>query len=107
MFVGTNAGTGGYELVGGRRPRLRMIWQNGVSATSPIVSGGLVFAYDQQDGKLIIRQPFSGAAVRSLPVATGHWNSPIAVGGRVIVPEGDANQHLSTVTLDIFHLPGR
>ena len=43
----------------------------------------------------------------ALPAAGGHWNSPIAVGGRVIVPEGDANSHSTSGTLDIYHLPGR
>ena len=33
--------------------------------------------------------PPTGALVRSLPSASGHWNSPIVIGGRVIEPTGN------------------
>lgn len=107
VFVTTNAGTAAYELGGGSAPRLHMLWQDGTSATSPVVSGGLLYAYDQSDGKLFIRRPLSGAIVRELPVATGHWNSPIVVGGRIIETTGDYHTGSGPSTLDIWHLPGR
>jgi len=107
LFAATNAGTAAYELEGGAAPRLHMLWQDGTSATSPVVSGGLLYAYDQSDGKLFIRQPLSGATVRVLPVATGHWNSPIVVGGRIIETTGDYHAGSGPSTLEIWHLPGR
>lgn len=106
VFVGDDVGTAAYQLSGGARPRLRVLWQDGSSATSPVISGGLLYAYDQQDGKLIIRRPLSGGVVRSLPVAVGHWNSPIAVGGRVIEPTGSYFTG-GPSTIDIWHLPRR
>ena len=43
----------------------------------------------------------------SLPAGSGHWNSPIVVGGRVILPEGNYMSHDSSGVVDIYHLPGR
>ncbi len=37
-----------------------------------------------------------------LPGSSGHWNSPIVVDGHVVEPEGDANAHETSGTLDIF-----
>ena len=67
------------------------------SSTSTTSSAGAVRVYE----------PTQLTQLISLPAATGHWNSPIVIGGRVIVPEGDANEHATHGTLDIFHLPGR
>ena len=107
VYVTTNAGTAGYELTGGTRPRLRERWSDGVSATSPVLSGGLLYVYDQSDGKLIIRRPLTGSVVRSLPAPTGHWNSPIVVGGRIIETTGDYHAGFGSSVVDIWHLPGR
>ena len=43
--------------------------------------------------------------VAALPGAPGHWNSPIVADGHVVEPEGDANQHRDTGTLELFSLP--
>ncbi|MGH2866126.1 MAG: PQQ-binding-like beta-propeller repeat protein [Solirubrobacteraceae bacterium] len=107
VFATTASGTAAYELVGGGRPRLRVAWQNGTGGTSPVLSGGLLFVYNQQDGALIIRNPLSGAQIRSLPVPHGHWNSPIVVGGRIILPTGSYFDHSTSSTVAIYHLPGR
>jgi hypothetical protein len=45
----------------------------------------------------LISPPLSG---------TGHRNSPIVIGGRIIVPEGDANDHSRSGQIEIYHLPG-
>jgi hypothetical protein len=55
---------------------------------------------------LNVFSPTSGHLYRSLPVAPGHWNSPIVVGGRIILPVGNDNDHLTTGTVYIYHLPG-
>jgi hypothetical protein len=107
VFVANDSGSAAYELVGGARPRLRAAWRSGTGGTSPVLAGGLLYIYDEIDGELTVRSPDSGALLRSLPVATGHWNSPIVVGGRVIEPTGNYHSSARTSTIAIYHLPGR
>lgn len=41
--------------------------------------------------------------IATLPGLPGHWNSPIALDGRVVEPDGDADDHNDTSgTLEIF-----
>ena len=40
--------------------------------------------------------------VATLPAGTGHWNSPIAVDGRIALPEGNSNDHATSAVLDIY-----
>jgi outer membrane protein assembly factor BamB len=105
VFYTTGSGTADYVLAANRRLHVR--WQNGTSGTSPLIAGGLLYVYDFQGGKLDIYRPASGRLLDSLPAAPGHWNSPIVVGGRIILPEGNDNNHSTTGQLDIYHLPGR
>ena len=105
MFVADNSGTAAYVLRFGRGPRLVTKWQNGTSGTSPMLAGGLLYVYDQQGGALKVYAPASGRLLASLAAASGHWNSPIAIGGRVILPTGNANDHDTSGELFIFHLP--
>ena len=107
VFVADNSGTAAYVLRFGRGPRLVTKWQNGTSGTSPMLAGGLLYVYDQQDGALKVYAPASGRLLASLAAASGHWNSPIAIGGRVILPTGNANDHDTSGELFIFHLAGR
>jgi hypothetical protein len=104
VFVATDGGTGDYVL--GRDRRLHIAWANGTAGTSPIVAGGLLYVYDEVDGALKVYRPSRGSLLASLPAAHGHWNSPVVIGGRIILPEGDANSHGTRGTLDIYHLPG-
>ncbi len=104
VYYATANGTADYVLRAD--DRLAIAWQNDTPGTSPIIAGGLLYIYDQSDGLLKIYNPVSGAVLASLPAAQGHWNSPIVVGGRIILPEGNDNNHLLTGTLDIYHLPG-
>ena len=107
VFVATGSGTGAYALTGGRTPRLRLVWQNGSGGTSPVVAGGLLYVYDP-GGSLKIYEPGSGRLLRSLDAASGHWSSPIAVGGRVLLPTGGStSDDASSSQLFIYHLPGR
>jgi hypothetical protein len=106
VFVGDGAGTWGYVLTGGAaHPHLRVAWKSSSAGTSPVIAGGLLYVYDP-GGALDIYLPASGHRLASLPAGGGHWNSPIVVGGRVIVPVGNSNDHATSGTLDIFHLPG-
>ena len=106
VFVGDDSGTAAYELTGGSHPRLRVAWQSATGATSPVVAGGLLYAYDENGGNVVVRRPVSGATLRSLPVANGHWNSPIVVGGRIILPTGSYRDSSTSSTIEIYHLPG-
>ncbi|MGN6872603.1 MAG: hypothetical protein ACTHMY_29795 [Solirubrobacteraceae bacterium] len=106
VFVGDGSGTWAYVLTGGAaHPHLRVAWKSGSSGTSPVIAGGLLYVYDA-GGALDIYLPRSGHRLASLPAGSGHWNSPIVTGGRVILPVGNANDHATSGTLDIFHLPG-
>jgi glucose dehydrogenase len=107
VFVADSSGTGVYVLAGGSSPRLRVVAQNANPGTSPIIAGGLLYVYDFSAGAVRVYEPTQLTQLISLPAETGHWNSPIVIAGRVIVPEGDANRHARHGTLDIFHLPGR
>lgn len=106
VFVADGLGTGAYVLVGGRHPHLHAAWEKNVAGTSPVIAGGLLYVYDEFGG-VSIRQPTTGSLLRSLATGDGHWNSPIVVGGRVIVPEGAYGAHDTSGVLDIYHLPGR
>jgi hypothetical protein len=107
VFVADDSGTTAYVLHGGRLPKLGVAAQNAAAGTSPVLAGGLLYVYDERDGAVNVYEPTSLRLLISLPAASGHWNSPIVVGGRIIVPEGNANDHATSGTLDIYHLPGR
>jgi outer membrane protein assembly factor BamB len=107
VFASTDAGTTAYGLSGGSHPQLHPAWSSSTPGTSPILSGGLLFSYDGQDGRLVIRDPGNGRVVRALSAGPGHWNSPIAVGGRIIEPTGSYHTRDSSSLIDIWHLPGR
>ncbi|HEY7831053.1 MAG TPA: hypothetical protein VIC06_10870 [Solirubrobacteraceae bacterium] len=100
MFVGGEHGTGAYTLNGGGR--LRLVWQNSTPGTSPVLAGGLLYVYDPEAGGINVYEPRSPHPIAQLPGAPGHWNSPIVVDGHVLEPEGNANDHALSGTLDLF-----
>jgi hypothetical protein len=105
LFVGDGAGTWAYVLGGsGAHPRLSVAWRSGSGGTSPLIAGGLLYVFDP-GGALDVYLPAGGRRLVSLPAGSGHWNSPIVIGGRVILPVGNANDHATSGTLDIYHLP--
>jgi outer membrane protein assembly factor BamB len=99
VFVADGGGTGAYRVSGGR---LHAIWQNGTAGTSPIVAGGLLYVYDPSGGDIVVYHPAGGRKITTLSAAGGHWNSPIVVDGHIIEPTGNANDHLSTGSLEIY-----
>jgi outer membrane protein assembly factor BamB len=107
VFVADDAATAGYVLGGAGRPRLSLAWEHQTAGTSPVLAGGLLYVYDPNGGKLEIDEPTTGRVLDSLPAAGGHWNSPIVVGGRIILPVGSYFGHATSGTLFIYHLPGR
>ena len=106
LFAGTDSGTAAYRLVYPAHPRLRTVWSDSTPATSPVLAGGLLYAYDEVHGALDIRHALTGSLIRAYPVPTGHWNSPIVTGGRVILPTGSYHDSSATSKLEILHLPG-
>jgi outer membrane protein assembly factor BamB len=104
VYVTDSSGTAAYWLT--TTYRLRVAWQSSQAGTSPVIAGGLLYVYNLEQGVLNVFNPRSGHLYRSLPAASGHWNSPIVVGGRIILPVGDDNDHLTKGELFIYHLPG-
>ncbi len=99
MFIGDEHATAAYALIGGR---LREVWQNSTPGTSPVMVGGLLYVYDPAAGGIYVYRPRSGRPIAKLPGSPGHWNSPIVVDGHVVEPEGNANEHKLTGTVDLF-----
>lgn len=98
MFAADNGATAAWTLSGSS---LHQVWRNTTGGTSPIVAGGLLWVYDPSGG-LYVYLPATGKLVTTLQAGPGHWNSPIVVDGRVALPEGNANDHLTSGVLDIW-----
>jgi outer membrane protein assembly factor BamB len=105
VYVTSNAGTAAYAVSASHR--LHVAWQNKQAGTSPLIAGGLLYVYNQEQGVLNVLNPVTGHVDDALPAATGHWNSPIVVGGRIILPVGNDNDDKTTGEVFIYHLPGR
>jgi hypothetical protein len=99
VFLGDEHATAAYALID---RRLRLVWQNANPGTSPLFAGGLLYVYDPSAGGVYVYRPRSGRPIAKLPGSPGHWNSPIVADGHVIEPEGDANDHQLTGTVDLF-----
>ena len=100
VFVGTDSATTCYLF---RKGRLRVAWRRSDAGTSPVLAGGLLYAYDP-NGRLDVYRPATGALITRLPAGSGHWNSPIVTDGRIALPDGDANDHRQSGVLNIYRL---
>ena len=83
---------------------LRVAWQVASGGTSPVYADGLLYVYDPS-GALRVYDAGSGTVVARLAAGGGHWNSPIVADGRIALPEGDANEHRQSGTVNIYRLP--
>jgi hypothetical protein len=101
MFAADRNATAAWTLENGK---LVQKWKNNNGGTSPLVAGGLLFVYNPSGG-LRVYDSAKGTLVTTLACGSGHWNSPIVVDGKVALPEGNANQHVSTGVLDVWTLP--
>jgi outer membrane protein assembly factor BamB len=99
VFTADEGGTVAYRL---RGSRLGVLWRNDTPGTSPVVVGGLLLVYDQTGGGLNVYRARTGRSLANLPAGEGHWNSPIVGGGRIALPEGDANEHTTEGVLNIY-----
>lgn len=112
MFAADGGGTAAWQV---RNGMLHQEWRNDSDGTSPFEAGGLLFVYDPGGGlggffgggKLNVYDASSGKRIATLPCGRGHWNSPIVVDGRIILPEGDANSRATSGVLDVWSLPSR
>ena len=101
MFAADGGGTAAWQLQDGM---LHQQWKSDTGGTSPFEAGGLLFVY-APDGGLNVYDAASGKHIATLPCGQGHWNSPIVVDGRIILPEGNANSRATRGVLDIWSLP--
>jgi outer membrane protein assembly factor BamB len=99
VAVANDEGTAVYRL---RGHRLVAVWSNATGGTSPIEAGGLLYVYDPHGSGLHVYRPSGSTAIATLAAGSGHWSSPIVVGGRIALPEGNANDHLTHGVLDIW-----
>jgi hypothetical protein len=97
LFVADSAGTDAWQL---RNGTLAKAWSNGSDGTSPVVAGGLLFVQGQ--GAIRVYAPATGRLIATLPCGDVHWQSPIVADGRVIASEGNANNHDTHGTLDVY-----
>jgi hypothetical protein len=101
LIAADGGATQAWELQSGR---LHSVWRTAHSGTSPVIAGGLLYVYSA-GGALNVYKPATGKLLKSFSAGTGHWNSPIATAGMVVVPEGNANSHSTSGVLDIWRLP--
>jgi hypothetical protein len=104
VYIATDGGTAAYRLTGSGTPRLLKLWANDSAGTSPVLAGGLLYIYDPSGGGINVYRPSSPDPVTTLPAKAGHWQSPIAIGGCVLIGEGSANDHLTSGTLSLYCL---
>jgi outer membrane protein assembly factor BamB len=101
MFAADNGGTAAWQVENGS---LHQAWRNDAGGTSPFEADGLLFVY-APGGGLNVYEASSGRRIATLPCGSGHWNSPIVVDGKIILPEGNANRRDTQGVLDIWALP--
>ena len=103
IYLATDSGgTAAYNVV--PNGEIRKVWENSNPGTSPILAGGLLYVYDPAGG-LDVYEPSSGKLITQLPAGGGHWNAPVIVGGRIALPQGNANDHTTRGILNLYVAP--
>jgi hypothetical protein len=98
VFVATDGATAAYRVSGGG---LHPSWRNATAGTSPVVTGGLLYVQDPNGG-LNVYRPGSGRRLATLESGAAHWQSPVIAEGRILIAEGDANDHARTGALSLY-----
>ncbi len=83
-------------------PRIAAVWQRTPGGTSPVIAGGLIYAFDPVGTGIHVYALANGHYVARLPAGIGHWVSPIVAAGVVIEPEGSADDVVTNKFLDIY-----
>jgi len=112
VFVANDFGIEAFELELKPTPHLTLMWADGRAGSSPVVAGGLLYAYNVDEGGLSIYNPDPPAGTElpnepllTLNIPRGHWNSPVIADGRIALGDGNANDHLTTGQLYIWSIP--
>jgi hypothetical protein len=100
MFAADDGGTAAWEVKGAK---LEQKWRNRTGGTSPFEADEMLFVY-ARGGGLNVYEAASGKRIATLSCGPGHWNSPIVLQGKIILPEGNANDHATSGVLDIWSL---
>ena len=100
MFVADGSGTAAWSFSNGK---LQSMWQNGTGWHQPGDRWWPAVRL-QSEGRSGGVRTGTGKQVASLDAGGGHWNSPIIVDGRIALPEGSANDHSTSGTLDIWRV---
>ncbi len=104
VFVATMCHMDAFRVVTSRQgvTKLQPAWYLGVQATSPMVSGGVLFAASSES--LLAIDPRTGRQLWSSDAETAggtighvHWESPVAGGGRVYC--SDEGNHLNAYAI--------
>jgi len=98
VYVTTFSSTAAYRL---RSGHLKLLWQTGTGATSPVLDGGLLYIYDPGSGDVNVYTP-GGHRLVALHARSGHRQSPAVGAGAVAMPDGNANDHRTSGTLTLF-----
>lgn len=99
VFIADFKGVVAYTFANGH---LQEKWNhNNTAGNTPVIAGDLLYIYDPV-GSLNIYDAAQGTELASLPCGRGHWNSPIAVDGKIAVPVGNANAHKTTGALELW-----
>ena len=89
----------------GGAPALSVAWKSGSGGTSPVIAGGVLLCIRPQ-WRARHLPAGRGRRLASLAGRQRPLEQPDRDGGRVILPVGNANDHATSGTLDVFHLPG-
>ena len=94
VIVAGTCGIGAYQIVSddSGTPRLDLVWQTDDKTTTPVLTGGVLFAV--ANGAVLALDPSSGQRLWSSdqdeaggPIGDIHWESPIVVGGRLYISD--------------------
>lgn len=112
VFVANDFGIEAFELALTPKPHLVLQWTDSRAGSSPVLAGGLLYAYNVDEGGLSVYNPDppTGTELPNEPLLTlsiprGHWNSPVIADGRIALGAGNANDHATTGSFFIWSLP--
>jgi outer membrane protein assembly factor BamB len=82
LFSADKSGTQAWAV---RADTLVSLWHADHAGTSPVIADGMAFVYDA-GGTLRVYDAHTGKPLAEFEAGDGHWNSPIVVDGKIILP---------------------